>query len=138
MACGHRPPQEGPRELREDVLPSAVWEFHPLPGFPSEGKENPASALEQREAPATPPQPLHQFLTEAVEEQLIRGLGIVLRGLLSICAHLFLFGNSRVAALKTIIKETLIAWDAQRGNYIVRGGAKAPLRWLAWEGRGTL
>lgn len=59
------------------------------------------------------------------------GLGIVLSGLLSICAHLFSVGNSGDAAPKIFIKETLIAWGAQRGNYIAgfpgyRGG---PRRW---------
>lgn len=84
----------------------------PLPVLPSEGKENPGSLLEQREAPAStlPPQPSAPAPDrEAVKELLIKGLGIVLRGPLSMYAHLLLFGNSGDAALKTIIKETLTA-----------------------------
>lgn len=59
------------------------------------------------------------------------GLGIVLSGLLSICAHLFSVRNSGAAAPKIFIKETLIAWGAQRGNYIAAlpGYRGDPRRW---------
>lgn len=62
-----------------------------------------------------------------MDKQLIWSLGIVLRGLLSICAHLFSVGNSGDAAPKMLIKEMLIAWGVQRGNYVVRSGSRGPL-----------
>lgn len=54
----------------------------------------------------------------------MQGLGIVLSGLLSIYAHLCSVGNAGEAAPKIFMKETLIAWGAQRGNYIVRRGSR--------------
>lgn len=43
----------GYRRIQGDVLYLGAWEFHPLPVFLFEGKEDPALILKQEEAPAS-------------------------------------------------------------------------------------